>query len=47
VAIGFAKPARFYGHTITTRDELLSVSSNFKVQSAARDFAWWPGSQGL
>ena len=31
VAIGFAKPARFYGHTITNREELMSVSAAFKV----------------
>ncbi|KAI8464872.1 MAG: P-loop containing nucleoside triphosphate hydrolase protein [Monoraphidium minutum] len=30
VAIGFAKPARFYGHTITNKDELLSAASSFK-----------------
>jgi hypothetical protein len=32
VAIGFAKPPRFYGHTITNRDELLAASAAFKVR---------------
>ncbi|KIZ04851.1 hypothetical protein MNEG_3112 [Monoraphidium neglectum] len=31
VAIGFAKPPRFYGHTITNRDELLAASAAFKA----------------
>ena len=30
VAIGFAKPARFYGHTISTREDLLAASEAFK-----------------
>ena len=29
VAIGFAKPARFYGNTISTKEDLLAASNAF------------------
>jgi hypothetical protein len=32
VAIGFAKPARFYGNTITNKDELLQAAAAFKAR---------------
>ena len=43
MAIGFAKPARFYGHTITNKDELLQAAAAFKVcgeSCALRSDAW-------
>jgi hypothetical protein len=36
VAIGFSKPAHYYGSTITTRDELLAASGSFKAHYLAR-----------
>ncbi|GBF96283.1 ABC transporter G family [Raphidocelis subcapitata] len=35
VAIGFAKPERFYGATMTTRDQLMAAASAFKAHYLA------------
>ncbi len=35
VATGFPKPARYYGSSITTRDELLAAAAAFKAQYIA------------
>lgn len=40
VAIGFTKPARFYGNTISTKEDLLRAAVAFKkryIEGGARD----------
>lgn len=46
VAVGFAKPRQYYGHTMCTRDELLEASAAFiKQYQQQPDWQQQPGWQ--
>jgi hypothetical protein len=46
VAIGFAKPARFYGNTISSKEDLLSASAAFKAHYLQVRLRTGPGFPG-